>query len=310
MATAPPIPPKKAASVRSWPARIVIFVVVPYVVCLVMLASLQRSLIFFPDRVHSLPATECRIRSGIAEDVVARTEEGLDLHGWWITSSRERPLDARAANEKRRPLILYFCGNAGNRGYRLAEFELLTECGADVLCCDYRGYGENSGTPSEDGLADDARAVWRFATDQRGIPPDRIFLFGESLGGGVAVRLAAEQCAAGSPPGGLILRCTFSSLVDVGAYHFSWIPVRWLLRDRFPSVEQIARVTCPILSLHGSHDSIVPCALGRRLFDAAPPCAADGTAKRFVELPTCDHNNVLEADGVLLRAAVQDFLAR
>jgi hypothetical protein len=120
--------------------------------------------------------------------------------------------------------------------------------------------------------------------------------------------LAAERCVAGTPPGGLVLRATFSSLSDAAAYHYPWLPVRWLLVERYPSVERMPQVTCPILHVHGRQDSIIPIELGRRLFDAAPPRSAGGIAKRFVELPSAGHNDIVAVAQPEFRAAVAEFL--
>jgi fermentation-respiration switch protein FrsA (DUF1100 family) len=188
------------------------------------------------------------------------------------------------------------------------ECETFTQLGCHVFIFDYRGYGENPGSPSEERLAADARAAWKYTTETRGVAPPRVLLAGESLGGGVAVRLAAEVSAADTLPGGLILRSTFSSLIDAGAYHYPWVPVRWALIDRYPSTERIPGVRCPILQFHGTRDTVIPLALGRQLFSAAPATSATGVAKRFVELPNADHNDVLLVAEPEMRHAVQEFL--
>jgi hypothetical protein len=205
-------------------------------------------------------------------------------------------------------LALFFSGNAANRRYRVSEFQVLTDLGCDVFLFDYRGYGDNAGSPSEEKLVADARTIWSYTTEDRNVSPERIILYGESLGGGVAVRIAAEMCQAGTPPAGLILRSTFSSLVDAGAYHYPWLPVRLLLIDRFASIDHIALVTCPILQVHGARDTIMPISLGRRLFDAAPHRSASGLAKRFIELQNAHHNDVLLVAKPELRRAVAEFL--
>lgn len=179
-----------------------------------MFVASQRSLIYQPFVEKSLPAKLAALPTGRAHDVTARTEDGLDLHGWLIlakghVAGTDKVLDAKLAEG--RPIVLYFGGNAANRSYRTLEVEVLADAGADVLIFDYRGYGDNLGDPSEEGLARDARAAWRFATETKKIEPRRLVLFGESLGGGVAIRLASELSQKKTPPAGLILRSTFSS---------------------------------------------------------------------------------------------------
>ena len=291
---------------RRWLRRVIVVFGLPYLIVVGLLAFFQRSLIYHPSREIPNPA----VLKPADDAVTIRTEDGLDLHAWWL---RARASDGTAAAEGSvpkpvNPLVVYFCGNAGDRSDRFREFEILTAAGADVLCCDYRGYAENAGSPSEEGLARDARAVWNYATRVRNVPPAKIVLLGESLGGGVAVRLASEVCGQGAPPGGLIVRSSFSSLSDVAAMHVPWIPGRWILIDRFPSAERIAKVTSPILVLHGRRDEIVAFELGRKLFDAAPKDSTNGYANRFVELPRADHNDVLEAEGAKFREAVGELL--
>lgn len=289
----------------------IVVLAIPYLSIAALLALFQRSLIYVPTRARSLPPSLAIIPGVRAEGVVVPTEDGLALNGWWLTAKPESaPRDGlkNHTNAGQRPLVLYFCGNAGHRGYRLAEFAILTAAGADVLCCDYRGYGDNPGSPSEEGLAADAQGVWKFATSVRGLPPERIVLVGESLGGGVAVRLAEELCRGGTPPGGLLVRSTFSSLEDVAANHYPWLPVRWLLSERFPSDSRIGQVICPIVVIHGVRDTIVPHRFGRALFAAAPDQSAGGIPKAMVDLPNADHNDVLETDQAAFCKAVADFL--
>lgn len=292
-----------------------------------MMGLLQRTLIYIPTREASISPQDAGLPTGRVHTVTLTTEDNLQLHGWHVLPDGQavehRPSppasrgvkppglqgegDGVGALQSARWVVLFFCGNGGNRSYRGPEFEAFMELGAHVFVFDYRGYGENAGSPSEEGLAADARAVWKYVTEERNVSPERVIVYGESLGGGVAVRLAAELCESGTPPAGLIVRSTFSSLADTGAFHYPWLPVRWLLRDRFESVQRIGAVRCPLLQLHGERDEIVPIHLGRKLFAAAPDQSESGVPKRFVTLPTAGHNDVLFAAGRQFREAIATF---
>ncbi len=291
---------------------LVIFAAIPYAAIVVLLTIFQRSLIYAPAHDLTLNLSLPNIPGAASNAVDVEATDKLVLHGWHITS---RPAGGEAFDEsvrKRlqgRPVILYFCGNAGNRAYRAAEFELFAELGADAICFDYRGFGDNAGQPSEAAFAEDARTIWRFVTEELHITHKRIIIFGESLGGGTATRLAAELSAAGTPPGGLILRSTFTRLTDVAAWHLPWLPVRWMLRDRYPSADRIGQVTCPIMIVHGHRDTIVPFEEGEQLFAAAPMQSANGAPKHFVDLLHAHHNDVLDADRGLLRESMREFVA-
>ncbi|MCH9003231.1 MAG: alpha/beta hydrolase [Planctomycetes bacterium] len=143
----------------------------------------------------------------------------------------------------------------------------------------YRGYGRSTGTPGEDGLYADAEAAWRYLTETRGERPDRIVLFGRSLGGAVAIELARRH-----NPAALVVESTFTSLVDVGRHHYPLLPVSLIATHRFDSLSKIAGIACPKLFLHGTDDALIPIDLGRALYDAAQ------SPKRFLETPG-GHNN-------------------
>ena len=174
----------------------------------------------------------------------------------------------------------------------------LNRLGLSVLLFDYRGYGGNTGRPSEEGLAADARAAQAWLAAQPDVDPQRIAYFGESLGAAVAVGLAVQR-----PPAALILRSPFTSLADVGAVHYPWLPVRWLLLDRYPSIERIASVHAPLLVIAGDRDDIVPLPLSRRLYDAAVE------PKRFVLVPGAGHNDPELLDGSLMLDEIERFLS-
>jgi hypothetical protein len=207
-----------------------------------------------------------------------------------------------------RPLVIIFPGNAGNRVNRAHLLTAMASLGADAMIFDYRGYGDNPGSPTEAKIARDARTIWKYATEDLQVPANRIVLYGESLGGGTAARLAGDLGAEGIEPGGLILQSTFNSLVDTGRYHFPYLPVSLILIDRFDSQKHVVTAKCPVLQLHGQTDEIVPVTLGRKLFDAVPPKSTGGIPKRQVLLPNANHNDVYFTDTTMVADALRAFL--
>jgi len=246
---------------------LVVVILSGIVVLLTLIWVLQRGLIYFP--ASHLPSITEMLPG--AEEVAFETEDGLTLQAWFL------PARSAAAEA----CVLVFNGNAGNRAYRAPIAEMLASAGFDVLLFDYRGYGGNPGRPSESGLLLDARAA-RAYLDRRYPDGERqIIYYGESLGTGIAVALAAERA-----PAALILRSPFTSLVDVGRAHYPFLPVGLLLRDRYDSVRTIRQIDCPLLVVAGDRDRIVPARLSRELFEAAPQ-----QHKRFFILEGADHND-------------------
>ena len=252
-------------------------------VLLLVIWSAQRRLMYFPDR-NVPPPDEVALAD--AEPVRFTTDDGLTLHGWFVRS----PGAAWT--------VIVFNGNGGNRAYRAPLAAALRADGMSVLLFDYRGYGENAGSPTESGLAGDARAARAYAATRPDVDPRRLVYLGESLGSAVAIRLAAEQ-----PPAALILRSPFASMVEVGRIHYPWLPVGLLLRDRFASIEQVSRVRCPVLVLAGDRDGIVPLEQSRRLYDALP-----GT-KSLVIVRGADHNDEALLSGRQMLEAIARFLS-
>ena len=244
----------------------------------------QRWLIYFPasdtppPRVVGLPD---------AEVVVLHTEDELMLHGWFV------PPSAPPTGQT----VIVFNGNAGHRAYRAPLAAALADLGLAVLLFDYRGYGGNPGLPSEHGLTADARAAYTYVTSREDVDPRRLVYFGESLGAAVAVRLAVER-----PPSALILRSPFTSLADLGQQHYPVLPVRWLLRDRYPAIDLIARVHAPLLVVAGTADRIVPPDSSEELFEAALE------PKWMATLDGVDHNDERFLNGREMLAAITRFL--
>ena len=232
-----------------------------------MVWSLQRQLIFFPDPTP-VPAAADVIPG--ARVVSLHAADGLELGAWFVPAAR--PADTGM-------VVLVAPGNGGNRAGRAGLAEELSRRGLAVLLMDYRGYGGNPGAPSEDGLAADADAAVT-ALAELGYPAQRTLYFGESLGCGVVAALQARH-----PPAGIVLRSPFTDLVDVAAHHYPWMPVRTLLRDRFPVLEHLATSDVPVTVIYGDRDSVVPTALSARVADHAL-----ALAERVV-LADADHND-------------------
>lgn len=272
-----------------------VWMAIPLFAMVVMLGLVQRALMYFPDRRDAIRPSDAGLPPGQVHAVTVRTPDGLTLNGWHVLPNG-RSADDQAECDRELAgddlVILYFSGNAGNRMYRVRHCLNATAANAHVFLFDYRGYGDNSGKPTEANLHADAHAVWNYVTRDRSVDPKRVVLYGESLGGGVATRLAAELCEAGTAPGGLFLCAAFSSMVDTAAVHYSFLPIRLVLVDRYPAADYMARVTCPVYHVHGTDDRIVPIALGRKLIAAAPERSASGVPKTFAALPDVGHNDI------------------
>jgi fermentation-respiration switch protein FrsA (DUF1100 family) len=234
---------------------------------LALIWTQQRKLIYFPFQ----PVPQVAAVLPGATEVTFETADGLLLAGWFLP----------AQGGPTRATVLFTNGNAGNRAGRAPLAAGLADAGFSVLLFDYRGYGGNPGSPSEQGLIADARAARAYLASREDVDPGRIVYFGESLGTGVAVALAAEQ-----PPLALALRSPFTSLSDVARLHYPFLPVGLMLRDTFNSQQRIKAVRCPLLILAGSRDGVVPEALSRTLFDAALQ-----DRKRLVIIDGAGHND-------------------
>ena len=280
-----------------------------YVFLLILLMLVQRWLIYQPTRVPSLSVDQSNAPFGVVHEISTKTEDGLDLKGWHFLAGQVACNDRAGCDAelaKGRPVVILLHGNGGNRLHRVETCRLLASLNLHVFAFDYRGYAENPGSPSQTGLLSDARAFWKYAVRDRRVDPSRIILMGESLGGGVATLLASEVCQQKTPPAGLVLRSTFSSMVDAASYHYPWVPVSWLLWDQYPSQSVISNVVCPLLVIHGTKDQIVPYELGKKLFDAASPASATGIPKQMVSIEQGSHNGLIyEARGALTTAYAQ-----
>lgn len=250
---------------RSWRKAFGIAGIV-YLGIVLLMMLFENSLIFLPLRY---PQGEWdAIPPGI-EDIEFRAADGTRLHGWY------------AAHPDPVAVVLYAHGNAGNVTHRAVDVRTLRDgLGCSVFVFDYRGYGKSEGEPDEAGVLLDARAARDRLTELAGVAREEIVVFGRSLGSAVAVDLAA-----GGGARGLVLYSGFSSLPDVAARHYPWLPVRWLMRTRFDSRERIGNYHGPLLQGHSEADEVIPIESGRRLFVAAPT-----ERKRWYDLNGLGHN--------------------
>ncbi|MFW3172730.1 alpha/beta hydrolase [Geodermatophilus sp. CPCC 206100] len=263
-------------------ARVALAVVLVLAVLTGLIWALQRRLVYLPDD-GPVPAAADALPGG--RDVVLRTSDGLELGAWFVPGPGPDPATVLVAN-----------GNGGHRGLRAPLARALAGRGLGVLLFDYRGYGGNPGSPSEAGLARDVRAARGYLVAEAGVRPDRLVYYGESLGAAVVTELAGEH-----PPAGLLLRSPFTDLAAVGSEHYPFLPVRALLRDRYPVAERIASVRVPTTVVLGDADSIVPPAQSRAV------AAAAARLHRLVEVPGADHNDLVLLDGPALVDAVAEL---
>jgi fermentation-respiration switch protein FrsA (DUF1100 family) len=194
-------------------------------------------------------------------------------------------------------VLLLFHGNAGNLSDRYEMLVDVCGLGFDVMIVGYRGYGRSGGRPSEEGLYRDATAAWWFLTEVRGVPADRIVVWGKSIGGAVAIELATRV-----RPAGLIVQSAFTSVPAMAAEHYWFLP-RFLVRHEMDSLSRIGRVACPVLVIHGDQDGIVPFSHGQGLYAGA------SEPKRWLAVPGADHNDLMVVGWSPWREGVSRFVA-
>ena len=210
----------------------------------------QRQLLYLPQSGDINPAS-----SGLSnvQLIQLKTPDGLSLNSWYVP--------ARSPNI---PTIIYFHGNAGHISHGAWLIQEYTKAGYGMLILGYRGYSNNSGQPTETGLYIDARTAILYLNDH-GIPIHCIVLFGESLGTGIAIQMATEF-----PVGAVILQSPYTSITDVAQKHYPFLPVKWLLKDRYESIKKIHQLRMPLFIFHGEQDNTVPVKLGKQLYENAP----------------------------------------
>lgn len=222
-----------------------------YAALLAIVYLMQGSLVYYPGIGREAVATPAAYGLSF-EKLSIVTEDGETLDAWWIPASQQKGV------------VLLCHGNAGNISHRIDYARMFAELGYGTLLFDYRGYGKSTGKPTEEGTYRDATAAWRWLTETRGVAPRDIVVFGESLGGAVAAWLAAQHT-----PRALVIASSFTSVPDLGAQVYWFIPVRWLSRFKYDTAAELSKVAAPVLIAHSSTDDIIPYSHGRKLYDAA-----------------------------------------
>jgi fermentation-respiration switch protein FrsA (DUF1100 family) len=240
--------------------------------CLVVLFR-QSAYVYYPEKGVALTPGYFDIAF---EDLKLTTQDGETLGAWFVQAS---------TNDGATRTILFCHGNAGNLGDRLDSIRTFRGMGYHVLAFDYRGYGDSTGKPTENGTYEDAMTAWRYLTETRGIDARRIVVFGRSLGGAVATWLATQV-----DPLALIVESSFTSAPDMAAKMFWYLPVRALCRFRYDNLARMSSLRCPVLVAHGREDKMIPFSHGQRLYEAAPE------PKRFVEIQGGHNDGGLDAN--------------
>jgi len=250
----------------------------------VAIRLLENRLIFFPPRYPEgfEPPGSYGLKS---EEVWITTADGVKINAWFFP------------NASSAEVLLCFHGNAENIGYALPRMKTLSRLGTNLLAVDYRGYGKSEGSPSEPGVYRDAEAAYRYLTVGRGFSPKNILIYGQSLGGAVAIDLASKRDC-----GGLVVESSFTSGRDMARRVFIIPLLEYVPKSRFDSIAKIAKVRAPVLILHGTQDEGIPFSMGEKLYQAAPE------PKRFLPVPGAGHSDVFLTGGEHYLAALKDLV--
>lgn len=263
--------------------RILIPILVFFIFALAYVKYFEKRGIYYPTKsIESNPKD-----IGLAyEDVFFETARGLRLNGWFIPT------------ENPRATLLFCHGNAGNIGHRIESIEIFHRLNLNVFIFDYRGYGRSEGSPSEEGLYQDAQAAYRYLVSEKGIEKEKVVVYGKSIGANVAIDLVSKEEAAA-----IISESGFSSAYDMGKKLFPWLPIKWLISVKYDALTKIKKITIPKLIIHSQDDEIVPIQQGRKLFEAAPE------PKEFYEMRG-GHNEALFFAREEFSSRIDTFLRR
>jgi pimeloyl-ACP methyl ester carboxylesterase len=252
-----------------------------YVLLIILVAVFQSHFIFFPER--RIMATPDLMQLPF-EEVAFVTEDNVILFGWFIP------------REDSKGVVLFCHGNAGNISHRLDSLNIFYRLGLSTFIFDYRGYGRSRGKITEEGTYRDAEAAWNYLIRIKEYHPNEIIIFGRSLGGTIAARLARHH-----KPKGLIIESTFTSVPDIAARLYPYLPVRLLARYRYKAIDDIRDVRCPVLVVHSRNDEIIPFSHGQKLFEAA------SNQKEFLEI-SGSHNEGFLTSGKHYTIGLRSFI--
>jgi len=257
--------------------------VIVYVLLMAYVYMKQGSMLYFP--LKEIEATPLAIGLDYQE-LILRTKDGVDISAWYVPAD-----DARG--------YLLFChGNAGNISHRLDSIRIFHNLGLSVLIFDYRGYGRSKGAPDEEGTYRDVEAAWDYLAGSLHVKPEKIILFGRSLGSAVAAEMALRKQTRA-----LIMESGFTSVPDLGSRFYPYLPVRLLSKYHYSSINKVGRIKIPKLFIHSPADEIVPYEQGRKLFENA------SEPKEFLQL-NGGHNEGFLLSGTMYVDGLNSFLSR
>jgi fermentation-respiration switch protein FrsA (DUF1100 family) len=269
--------------VKKMALQLILGLVLVYLLFMAYVYVKQGSMLYFP--LKEIETTPFDVGLDYQE-LILRTKDGVDISAWYVPAQNTRG-------------YLLFChGNAGNISHRLDSLRIFHGLGLGVLIFDYRGYGRSKGAPDEEGTYQDAEAAWDYLVNSLHVKPEKIILFGRSLGSAVAAEVALRKQA-----GALIMESGFTSVPDLGSTFYPYLPVRFLSRYRYASIEKVGRIKIPKLFIHSPEDEIIPYDHGKRLFERA------SEPKEFLPL-TGGHNEGFMLSGQMYVDGLDSFLKK
>ena len=282
--------------------RLMVVLVFAYGIICISLYKKQTRLLFFPDtQLKAFPETRGLTYEEIWLPVGQGVHKGT-VHGWWI------PVTGDVARSRQAPVVLYLHGNGSNVGDLTEMGQRFHDLGWNCLLIDYRGYGLSQGSfPSEDRVYDDAEAAWTYLVDSLEIDPNRIVVYGHSLGGAIAIELATRQ----PQMAGLIVEGSFTSMLDMAKLqpHYRIFPLDWILTQRFESIEKVRSLRPHLLLLHGTADKTIPYQMSQQLQDAAHD-SIHHPQTETVLIADAEHNDLPEVGGDTYTNTIREFIER